>query len=234
MRPLQLLALSGLLLASNIALADKFDDNVPARCWDVCGPVVGMARQCDNMHRGGDDDGDDDADDRAEMRCICDWNQAPTLVPLCQACIAQNRNNIGNIAQNGTNVHNIAQNGTVIHPGNDRDDDHDDDRDHDRNDGPGDDRKKKRDDDDAYDILRFCSFPTTTYNPAAATSILSSSGISSTGPSRPTDTPQTNNTNTGSNAQTTNILATGSAVPNAVPKAASVAAVVGLIGLAWL
>lgn len=100
--------------------------------------------------------------------------------------------------------------------------------------------------DDAYDILRFCSFPTTTYNPAAATSILStatrfpnttlsSSGISPTGPSRPTDSPQsTNNTNTGSNAQTTNLLATGSAVPNAVPKAASVAAVVGLIGLAWL
>ncbi|GIK00824.1 hypothetical protein Aspvir_004853 [Aspergillus viridinutans] len=207
MRPLQLLALSGLMLASNIALAAELDrDDVPNRCWNVCGPVVGIAQRCDNMHRD---------DDRAEMKCICDWNQAPTLVPLCEACIAQFRNDTRN--DNGR--------------GNDRDDDHDD---------HGDDRREIHDN-DAYDILTSCSFSTTTYNTAAATSILSSatgtisatatnSAGSSNGSGGNTGNSQSSSTNTSGNAQTTNNAAAGSSVP----KAASVAAVVGLIGLAWL
>lgn len=104
MRALQFLALSGLMLASNIALAAELDrDDVPDRCWDVCSPVVGIAQQCDNTHRD---------DDRAEMNCICNSNRAPTLVPLCEACISQFRND----TRNGT------------HHDDDDDHDHDDHR----------------------------------------------------------------------------------------------------------
>ncbi|PKX96470.1 putative GPI anchored protein [Aspergillus novofumigatus IBT 16806] len=197
MRPLQFLALSGLMLASNVALAAELErDDVPNRCWDVCSPVVGIAQQCDNTHRD---------DDRAEMNCICDWNQAPTLVPLCEACISQFRND----TRNGT-----------------------------RNDN---DRDNDRDNDHAYDILTSCSFSTTTYNAAAATSILSTAtgtitptatnnAGGSTGSGGNTGDSQSSNTNNGGNAQPNNNAAAGSTVP----KAASVAAVVGLIGLAWL
>ncbi|KAH3149815.1 hypothetical protein LV164_003853 [Aspergillus fumigatus] len=203
MRALQFLALSGLMLASNIALAAELDrDDVPDRCWDVCSPVVGIAQQCDNTHRD---------DDRAEMNCICNSNRAPTLVPLCEACISQFRND----TRNGTH--------------------HDDDDDHDHDD------HRRPHDNDAYDILTSCSFSTTTYNAAAATSILSTATGSitptatnnasgSTGSSGNTGNSQPENTNNGSNAQPNNNAAAGSTVS----KAASVAAVVGLIGLAWL
>ncbi|KAF4212456.1 hypothetical protein CNMCM6805_001084 [Aspergillus fumigatiaffinis] len=219
MRPLQFLALAGLMLASNIALAAELDrDDVPNRCWDVCSPVVGIAQQCDNMHRD---------DDRAEMNCICDWNQAPTLVPLCEACISQFRNDTRNGTRND----------------NGRDNDRDDDRDNDRDDDHHDDHDGRRGihDNDAYDILTSCSFSTTTYNAAAATSILSTAtgtitptattnAGGSTGSSGNTGNSQSGNTNNSSNAQPNNNAAAGSTVP----KAASVAAVVGLIGLAWL
>ncbi|KAH1546438.1 hypothetical protein KXX57_003720 [Aspergillus fumigatus] len=203
MRALQFLALSGLMLASNIALAAELDrDDVPDRCWDVCSPVVGIAQQCDNTHRD---------DDRAEMNCICNSNRAPTLVPLCEACISQFRND----TRNGTH--------------------HDDDDDHDHDD------HRRPHDNDAYDILTSCSFSTTTYNAAAATSILSTATGSitptatnnasgSTGSGGNTGNSQPENTNNGSNAQPNNNAAAGSTVS----KAASVAAVVGLIGLAWL
>ncbi|EAL86112.1 hypothetical protein KXW98_008197 [Aspergillus fumigatus] len=205
MRALQFLALSGLMLASNIALAAELDrDDVPDRCWDVCSPVVGIAQQCDNTHRD---------DDRAEMNCICNSNRAPTLVPLCEACISQFRND----TRNGTH----------------HDDDDDDDHDHDDH--------RRPHDNDAYDILTSCSFSTTTYNAAAATSILSTATGSitptatnnasgSTGSGGNTGNSQPENTNNGSNAQPNNNAAAGSTVS----KAASVAAVVGLIGLAWL
>lgn len=94
---------------------------------------------------------------------------------------------------------------------------------------------------DAYDILTSCSFSTTTYNAAAATSILSTAmgsitptatnnASGSTGSGGNTGNSQPENTNNGSNAQPNNNAAAGSTVS----KAASVAAVVGLIGLAWL
>jgi hypothetical protein len=79
MRTQQLLALSGLLLASNVAIASKLDhDDVPNRCWEACGSVVNTAQRCDHQH---------DDDDAAEIKCICDWDIAKTQVPLCAACI---------------------------------------------------------------------------------------------------------------------------------------------------
>ncbi|KAJ5398276.1 hypothetical protein N7509_006389 [Penicillium cosmopolitanum] len=79
MRTQQLLALSGLLLAGNVAIASKLDhDDVPNRCWEACGSVVNTAQRCDHQH---------DNDDSAEIQCICDWDAAKTQVPLCAACI---------------------------------------------------------------------------------------------------------------------------------------------------
>ncbi|KAJ5907255.1 uncharacterized protein N7473_004171 [Penicillium subrubescens] len=80
MRAQQLLALAGLILAGNVAIAAKVEqDDVPNRCWDACGPVVGVSRRCDNQHDN----------DRAELQCICDWEAAKTQIPLCAACITQ-------------------------------------------------------------------------------------------------------------------------------------------------
>lgn len=86
MRAQQLLALSGLVLAGNIAIAAKLEqDDVPNRCWDSCGSVVGVSRRCDNQH----------GNDSAELQCICTWDAAETQIPLCAACITQygNRDN---------------------------------------------------------------------------------------------------------------------------------------------
>lgn len=80
MRAQQLLALGGLVLASNLAIAAKLEqDDVPNRCWDACGSVVGVSRRCDNQHDN----------DSAELQCICNWEAAKTQIPLCSACITQ-------------------------------------------------------------------------------------------------------------------------------------------------
>ena len=83
MRTQQLLALSGLMLMSNVVGGAELErDDVPKRCGHVCNPVVAIAHTCDNVHRD---------NDRAEMNCICDWNKVNNLVPICEACIAQYR-----------------------------------------------------------------------------------------------------------------------------------------------
>lgn len=75
MRVQQLLTITSLLLTGNLALAETLDkDDVPTRCWDVCGPVVGISKQCDHKY---------DKDSK-QRQCICEWKQAPTLVPLCE------------------------------------------------------------------------------------------------------------------------------------------------------
>ncbi|KAB8075795.1 hypothetical protein BDV29DRAFT_102379 [Aspergillus leporis] len=208
MRTVQLLALSGLMLMSNVAMGAELErDDVPNRCWDVCGPVVGTAQRCDGIHHD---------NDRAEMQCICDWNQAKSLIPLCEACIAQYRS--------------------------------------DRNNRDDDDDGSRRDphDNDAYDILTSCSLKTTSYNPTAAASAASSASSSGT-------TNVTNATPTATSSRTSNFANSGSsgsgsnsnspsntnAANNAqntgnaasaysTPKAASLAAVIGLGFLAWM
>ncbi|KAH8430803.1 putative GPI anchored protein [Aspergillus melleus] len=225
MRATQLLALSGLMLAGKVAVAAELDrDDVPNRCWDVCGPVVGTAHRCDGMHDR----------DRAEMDCICDWNQAPSLVPLCEACIADyraDRNNT-NRDRHYDEEHDLFD---------DDDDDDDDDRDPHHN--------------DAYDILRSCSFSTTSYNAAAATSALSNTASATGSSSRSGSTGSTtvsatdsstsatstnggsggsgssnDDSNSADSAQTTDNAAPGSSAP----QAASLAAIIGLGFVAML
>lgn len=121
MRATQLLALAGLMLAGNVAIASKLDhDDVPNRCWNACGSVVGISKSCDARHDN----------DSAELKCICDWESAKTQIPLCAACITQ--------YQPGRNITNNDHD-------NDNDHDHDHDHDHDR------DNDNDRDHDDDHD-----------------------------------------------------------------------------------
>lgn len=79
-----LLAITTNLLLTPLVRADNDldSDDVPDRCWSVCGPVVGITQGCDHKY---------DDNDRAELNCICNWVEAPTLLPLCEACIANYR-----------------------------------------------------------------------------------------------------------------------------------------------
>ncbi|KAF9884938.1 hypothetical protein FE257_000929 [Aspergillus nanangensis] len=192
MRVHQLLALSGLMLLSNVAIGAKLDhDDVPDRCWNVCGSLVGKAKQCDSMH---------DDDDRAEIQCICDWNQASSIIPLCEACIADYRNQDG---------------------GDDDDDDNGCDNSGNRDCDDRDDRDGIHDN-EAYEILGSCTLTATSYNPAAATSAMSSTSTS------PAATGAT--TTSGPDAQATDNAAHAASIPKAAP----LAAVMGLGVLAYL
>ncbi|OGM46459.1 GPI anchored protein [Aspergillus bombycis] len=205
MRTVQLLALSGLMLMSNVAMGAELDrDDVPNRCWEVCGPVVGIAHKCDNMHDN----------DRAEMKCICDWNQAPSLIPLCEACIAQYRSERNN-----------------------RDDDDDDDDDDDRNPHHND----AYDILTSCSLSTTSYNPTAAASAASSASTnatdttptATSSGIASStnsGSSGNSNSNAVSNTNSATSAQNTDNAASA----YSTPKAASLAAVVGLGFLAWL
>ncbi|KAJ5177293.1 uncharacterized protein N7482_003170 [Penicillium canariense] len=82
MRTQQLLGLAGLILAGNIASAARLEhDDVPNRCWNACGSVVGASESCDHQYDN----------DSAELQCICNWEAAKTQIPLCAACISQYR-----------------------------------------------------------------------------------------------------------------------------------------------
>lgn len=114
MRTQQLLALGGLVLAGNVAIASKLEhDDVPSRCWDACGSVVNISQQCDDQH---------DEDD-AEVQCICNWSQAQTQVPLCAACISQYGNNDNDNDNDNDYDHDDGD------AGDDNDNDHDNDDD---------------------------------------------------------------------------------------------------------
>jgi len=125
-----LLFLTSALLTSSLALANTLDsDDVPNRCWQVCGPVVGISHKCDAMHDN----------DSAERKCVCEWQQAPTLIPLCEACISQYRNETKHDDDNDRD------------DDDDRDDDQDDDNDRDNDRDNDNDRGKDRNDDNDND-----------------------------------------------------------------------------------
>ena len=87
-----------------------------------------MSHQCDNRF-------DDDAKQRD---CICQWKQAPTLVPLCEACISQHHNE----TRVGDHDHDHDYDNDQ-----DRDNDQDNDRDNDRDNDKDNDRDNDNDND---------------------------------------------------------------------------------------
>ncbi|RDW92845.1 putative GPI anchored protein [Aspergillus mulundensis] len=140
MRLQQLFTVSSFILAGNVAFGADLDRNdLPSDCHSACDPLVSISQRCDRQS-------DDDAD---EARCICDADDAQTIIPRCEACIAQYRSD---------------------HPqDNDNDGDDNDDDDDDNNDtGPH--------DNDAYDMLTACNLQTTSYQPSSSGGSSSSSG----------------------------------------------------------
>ncbi|GAB1192423.1 hypothetical protein APSETT444_001614 [Aspergillus pseudonomiae] len=187
--------------------AELDHDDVPNRCWRVCGPVVGIAHKCDNIHES----------DRAEMKCICDWHHAPTLIPLCEACIAEYRSERNNRDHD--------------------DDDDDDDRDPHHNDAYDILRScslstTSYNPTAAASAVSSASTDATDTTPTATPTGIadSTNGGSSGGSSGISNSNLASNTNTATSAQNTDNAASA----YSTPKAASLAAVVGLGFLAWL
>lgn len=93
---------------------------------------------------------------------------------------------------------------------------------------------------DANDILRACSFTTTSYSPTAATSAISAAASTLIPSTSATATGSSSSSSTTSGSRSGSVSGSSSAdnenlAPGqGVPRTASLAAVVGLIGLAWL
>ncbi|KAE8392516.1 hypothetical protein BDV23DRAFT_151026 [Aspergillus alliaceus] len=104
------------LIAAAVVVGTDIDSNdIPTQCQQVCAAVVSLTATCDRKTD----------DDKQEQDCICKDSQAPTSIPLCEACIAQN--------------------------------------------------SRDGHDNDANDLVRSCSFSTTSYNPAATTTSFNTS-----------------------------------------------------------
>ncbi|KNG48090.1 gpi anchored protein [Stemphylium lycopersici] len=169
---------------SAVGLAQDVDrDDIPQQCVAICQPIVTLTQNCDNTTN--------DDDDRAERQCVCNGQNASTIVPLCASCITQNGGEFDN---------------------------------------------------DVSELVRECSFSSTSYAPSAASTALAS-GASAT-PTGSMNTPMTtgsmttgtgaaatgtSNTQNGNNAQPTQ---TDNAA--AAPTMALAAAAGGLLGFAGL
>ncbi|RMJ21132.1 hypothetical protein PHISP_07995, partial [Aspergillus sp. HF37] len=84
MRPQYMLALAGLMAMGSVnAFPEVEEDDIPDRCWEVCGKVVGMSHSCEGRfyHNEG-----------AQKNCMCNWRGASELIPLCDACVREHRN----------------------------------------------------------------------------------------------------------------------------------------------
>ncbi|KAF1851012.1 uncharacterized protein K460DRAFT_350992 [Cucurbitaria berberidis CBS 394.84] len=66
-------------LAALVATQDISQDDIPQQCRAVCADIVSIAQRCDNENET----------DAAELACICRAPNANTLVPTCEACVAQ-------------------------------------------------------------------------------------------------------------------------------------------------
>ncbi|KAF3038091.1 hypothetical protein E8E12_003140 [Didymella heteroderae] len=66
-------------LTALAAAQDISQDDIPQQCTQICAQVVTIARDCDNQHDN----------DNAELQCICSAANANTLIPNCEACVAQ-------------------------------------------------------------------------------------------------------------------------------------------------
>ncbi|CBY00982.1 hypothetical protein IAQ61_011881 [Plenodomus lingam] len=66
-------------LAALVAAQDIGQDDIPRECTAICAPVVTLARDCDNRNEN----------DPAELDCVCRAPGANTMIPACDACVAQ-------------------------------------------------------------------------------------------------------------------------------------------------
>lgn len=137
MRPQYMLALAGLMAMGSVnAFPEVEEDDIPDRCWEVCGKVVGLSHSCEGRfyHNEG-----------AQKNCMCNWHGASELIPLCDACVREHRNDPHAFDDHDRDDDN--DNDDDDDHDNDNDDDHDNDNDRDDNrDDRADDRADDRDD----------------------------------------------------------------------------------------
>ncbi|KAA8651044.1 uncharacterized protein ATNIH1004_003737 [Aspergillus tanneri] len=132
--------LCALVLGSVVAAVDVDINDVPSQCRQICDPVASLTASCDRKNQ----------DDTQELDCICKDSKAPTSIPLCEACIAQN--------------------------------------------------SRDGHDNDANDLVRSCSFSTTSYNP---TSSVTATATATTNRVTGTSTSPSTTTTSGSAADVT-------------------------------
>ncbi|EPE28592.1 hypothetical protein GLAREA_09713 [Glarea lozoyensis ATCC 20868] len=84
---MQLIKISLLALLSGYAAAQDIDDNdVPTECRAVCQVVTQLTQQCDTQNND---------IDSGYINCVCSYNNAASLIPACEACIANYDTNDG-------------------------------------------------------------------------------------------------------------------------------------------
>lgn len=130
------LALSGIVLLGNVVgtLADLEPDEVPQQCKQVCNSIVERSDHCDRTTH----------DDHAEKECMCKLENASTVVPQCEACVAKFHSEVSDHSDPHDNgmlkpsliPHLTSSSLLTLVP-------------------------------DVYDIIKFCHFTTTSYNGGA-------------------------------------------------------------------
>jgi hypothetical protein len=172
---------------STVGIAQEIDNgDVPNECRAVCASIVTLATQCDNqfsslysqwLNRKLKNLHNLIDNDGEELNCICSATGVSTQLPLCEACVAQFDNNDDN-NDNGMNqnwfIHLFLKT-TWTDPIT-----------------------------DINELLRSCSFTTTSYNPSAAsasvTNIGNSTSLTTPAPTnaQSTGTPQSTSTDASS------------------------------------
>ncbi|KAI7106386.1 hypothetical protein KC316_g20415 [Hortaea werneckii] len=99
MRVQSVLVLSVAVLGS-IAVADVEPDEIPTECQQICAPVVSRSQRCDRATK----------DDHAEKQCMCQLESASTVIPRCEACVAEHHSTvIGHSGPHDNDVYDIIQ-----------------------------------------------------------------------------------------------------------------------------
>ncbi|KAF2721255.1 hypothetical protein K431DRAFT_75389 [Polychaeton citri CBS 116435] len=68
------------IVIAGIVHAQDIDNNdVPTQCRSLCDPVVQLTQQCDSQNND---------DDSGYINCVCNGQNASSIVPTCEACVA--------------------------------------------------------------------------------------------------------------------------------------------------
>ncbi|CZT46111.1 uncharacterized protein RSE6_06497 [Rhynchosporium secalis] len=84
---MQLVKVSILALLSGYVAAQDIDDNdVPQQCRSVCASVVTLTETCDRQNND---------NDSGFINCVCTGTNAASIIPACEACVANFDRNDG-------------------------------------------------------------------------------------------------------------------------------------------
>lgn len=139
-------------LAASVVSQDISNDDIPRQCTAVCSEAVQISRRCDDqtgMHQSSNmrpSINMNSDNDRAELECICRAPNANTIIPTCEACVAQFDRDDDGRNDNGMVLHKRSSSFTspnkhII---------------------------------DVFEVLTRCNFTTTTFNSASASNAINS------------------------------------------------------------